>query len=109
MQTNRMIKSLLGRTGGYALSLLLLQSSVAFSQVVPGGECANDTEPPEIVPLSERVDLSTWGTESYGSPEAASAIWDVFDNNNSVDQETNCEPSFFYSDFSAMGGRRDCG
>ena len=95
-----MIKSLLGRTGGYALSLLLLQSSFVFSQAVPEDECFNDTEPPAIVPLSERVDLTTWTDESYDTGD-----WAVYDNGNSVQQNQNGLPTFFYSDFSAMGGQ----
>lgn len=95
-----MIRSLIDRTGGCLLSLLLLQSNATFAQAVPEDECVNDTEPPAIVPLSERVDLTTWMTESYDDGD-----WAVYDNGNSVQQNDNGLPTFFYSDFSAMGGQ----
>jgi hypothetical protein len=100
MHKKDMIRSLIERTGGCLLSLLLLQSNATFAQAVPEDECVNDTEPPAIVPLSERVDLTTWMTESYDDGD-----WAVYDNGNSVQQNDNGLPTFFYSDFSAMGGQ----
>lgn len=44
--------------------------------------------------------MTTWTDESYDTGD-----WAVYDNGNSVQQNVNGLPTFFYSDFSAMGGQ----
>lgn len=51
-----------------------------------------------------QVDLSTWTAESYDSVAGFNdGIWTVSGSGDSVNQSINGQPTFFFSDFNAMG------
>jgi hypothetical protein len=60
--------------------------------------------PASVVRAQEAVDLNTWAAESYPAVSGFGAgNWVVAGDGQSVVQSVNGQPTFFYSDFGAMG------
>jgi hypothetical protein len=74
----------------------------------PGAVTTPTTIPTTPTTPPSTIDFSKWFSEAYATMSDEDyylPVWNISDDNKSVTENTNCQPSLFYSDFLTMNTR----